>query len=122
MAALLGETTTYDRYLAASLVRRNNFDLANSLEPLLGWVFAQIIFSLGVLGMTFSSIVMLMVISGIGFCEFLKKPHEGKWFRIGSLFPATGLLGAFFWAGQPWLVFARAVHLLRTKRGYAGSR
>lgn len=101
---LIGSTTAYDRYLAATLVHRNNFDLANALQPLLGWGFAQIIFGLGVLGMTFSSIVMLMVISGVGFCEFLNKPHEGKWFKIGSLFPMTGLLGAFFWAGQPWLV------------------
>ncbi len=108
-ADLIAQTTKYDRYLAASMVRRNNFDLANALEPLLGWVFAQIVFGLGVLGMTFSSIVMLMVISGIGFCEFLKKPHEGVWFRIGSLFPVTGLFGAFFWAGQPWLVVPTSV-------------
>jgi len=105
----MAELTPFDRYLAASLVRRNNFDLANSLEPLLGKVFAQIIFGLGVLGMTLSSIILLMVISGIGFCEFLNRPHEGKWFKIGSLFPATGLLAPFFWAGQPWLVVPTSV-------------
>ncbi len=109
IAELIGGTTRYDRYLAATLVHRNSFDLANALEPLLGWAFSQIVFGLGVFGMTFSSIVMLMVISGIGFCEFFHKPHEGKWFRIGSLFPVTGLLGAFFWAGQPWLVVPTSV-------------
>jgi Mn2+/Fe2+ NRAMP family transporter len=109
MAALLGELTPHDRYLAASLVRRNNFDLANSLEPLLGRIFAQVVFGLGALGMTLSSIILLMVIAGIGFCEFLNKPHEGKWFRIGSLFPVTGVLAPFFWAGQPWLVVPTSV-------------
>jgi hypothetical protein len=101
---LIGATTPYDRYLAATLVRRDNFNLAVALEPLLGRFFAQVVFGLGVLGMTFSSIVLLMVISGIGFCEFLNKPHEGKWFKIGSLFPVTGVLAPFFWANQPWLV------------------
>lgn len=109
LAERMAALTPFDRYLAASLVRRNNFDLANSLEPLLGKVFAQIIFGLGVLGMTLSSIILLMVISGIGFCEFLNRPHEGKWFKIGSLFPATGLLAPFFWAGQPWLVVPTSV-------------
>ena len=106
---LIGTTTTYDRYLAASLVRRNNFDLANALEPLLGSMIAQVVFGLGVLGMTLSTIIMLMVISGIGFCEFLNKPHEGKWYKIGVLFPVTGAFAPFFWAGQPWLVVPTSV-------------
>lgn len=109
LAVLVEGLTPYDRYLAASLVRRNSFDLANALEPLLGPFFAQIVFGLGVLGMTLSSIILLMVISGIGFCEFLNKPHEGKWFKIGSLFPITGLFAPFFWAGQPWLVVPTSV-------------
>ncbi len=103
--ALIATTTPHDRYLAATLVRRDNFDLALALEPLLGRFFAQVIFGLGVLGMTFSSITLLMVISGIGFCEFLGKPHDGKWFRIGTLFPVTGVFAPFFWtAAAPWLV------------------
>ncbi len=104
-ASLVGETTAYDRYLAATLVRRDNFDLANALEPFTGVIFAQHVFGIGVLGVAFSSITMLMIISGVGFCEFLNKPHDGKWFRYGSLFPATGLLAPFFWtAAAPWLV------------------
>jgi Mn2+/Fe2+ NRAMP family transporter len=106
---LIASLTPYDRYLAASLVRRNNFDLANALEPLLGRIFAQVVFGLGALGMTLSSIILLMVIAGIGFCEFLGKPHQGVWFRIGSLFPITGVLAPFYWAGQPWLVVPTSV-------------
>jgi Mn2+/Fe2+ NRAMP family transporter len=109
LATLIDGLTPYDRYLAASLVRRNNFDLANALEPLLGRIFAQVVFGLGALGMTLSSIILLMVISGIGFCEFLNKPHDGVWFRMGSLFPITGVLAPFFWAGQPWLVVPTSV-------------
>lgn len=109
VAALIDGLTPHDRYLAASLVRRNNFDLANALEPLLGRIFAQVVFGLGALGMTLSSIILLMVISGIGFCEFLNKPHEGVWFKIGALFPITGVFAPFFWAGQPWLVVPTSV-------------
>lgn len=102
---VISQTTPYDRYLAATLVRRDNFDLATALEPLLGGFFAQVIFGLGVLGMTLSSIILLMVISGVGFCEFLNKPHEGWWFRIGALFPVTGVFAPFWWkAAAPWLV------------------
>lgn len=107
---LIAGTTFYDRYLAATLVHRDNFNLAAALEPLLGWFFAQIVFGLGVLGMTFSSITLLMVISGVGFCEFLNKPHEGWWFRIGALFPITGVFAPFFWAAAaPWLVVPTSV-------------
>ncbi len=102
---LIAETTKYDRYLAATLVRRNNFDLARALEPFTGSIFAQYVFGIGVLGMAFSSITMLMIISGVGFCEFCKKPHEGWWFRIGALFPITGIFAPFWWhAAGPWLV------------------
>lgn len=109
VSTLIDGLTPHDRYLAASLVRRNNFDLANALEPLLGRIFAQVVFGLGALGMTLSSIILLMVISGVGLCEFLKKPHEGVWFKIGSLFPITGVFAPFFWAGQPWLVIPTSV-------------
>ena len=100
-----GHTTPYDRYLAATLVRRNNFDLANALEPFTGVIFAQYVFGIGVLGVAFSSITMLMIISGVGFCEFIRKPHDGWAFRIGSLFPVTGVFAPFWWAAAaPWLV------------------
>ncbi|MFP4171891.1 MAG: divalent metal cation transporter [Candidatus Hydrogenedentota bacterium] len=103
--ALVAETTAYDRYLAATLVRRDNFDLANALEPFTGMIFAQYVFGIGVLGVAFSSITMLMIISAVGFCEFFGKPHEGWWFRIGALFPVTGVFAPFWWdAAGPWLV------------------
>ncbi len=105
VATLLEETTPHDRYLAAMLVRRNNFDLARALEPFTGFLFAQYVFGIGVLGMAFSSITMMMIISGICFCEFCKKPHEGWWFRLGALFPVTGVFAPFWWhAAGPWLV------------------
>ncbi len=103
--SLIDETTEYDRYLAATLVRRNNFDLARALEPFTGTIFAQYIFGIGVLGMAFSTVTLLMIISGIGFCEFFRKPHEGWWFRFGTLFPITGVFAPFWWhAAGPWLV------------------
>ncbi len=106
VASLIDDhTTPYDRYLAATLVRRNNFDLANALEPFTGSFFAQYVFGIGVLGVAFSSITMLMIISGVGFCEFINKSHDGWAFRIGSLFPITGVFAPFWWAAAaPWLV------------------
>lgn len=86
-----------DQYMAATLVTRDAFDLAFSLEPLLGVVFGHIIFGIGVIGMAISSITLMMIISGMVACEILNRPHSGWIFRIGALIPGIGVLGPFFW-------------------------
>ena len=71
--------------------------LAQSLRPLTGDVFANILFGLGVLGMALSTITVLMLISGFVICEMLGIPPEGKALRYGALAATTGALGPFFW-------------------------
>jgi Mn2+/Fe2+ NRAMP family transporter len=101
-----------EREMAATLLTRDAFDLASSLEPLTGGLFARIIFSIGVLGMTLSSITLHMLISGMVVCELLGRPHSGWTLRLGSLAAATGILGPFlwhraaFWLAIPTSVFA----------------
>lgn len=56
-----------DRNLAAMLTKRNNFQLANALEPLVGSKIAQLVFGVGVLGMALSTIIILMLINGFTF-------------------------------------------------------
>lgn len=86
-----------DQVMAATLITRDAFDLAFSLEPLLGVVFGHIIFGIGVLGMALSSITLMMIISGFVVCEILNKPHTGWAFKLGALAPGIGILGPFFW-------------------------
>ena len=53
--------------------------------------------------MPLSTITILMLISGLAVCEILGVPHKGRWFRLGSLLPAVGILGVAyktpFWLG-----------------------
>lgn len=87
-----------DQRMAAMLVRRDAFDLAHSLSPLIGAGFAQIIFGLGVLGMGLSTAIVIMIINGFVVCEILGRPGNRWLFRMGALLPCIGaMLGPFFW-------------------------
>jgi hypothetical protein len=89
-----------ERRLAAMLVRRDAFDLAQSLKPLTGDVVANLVFGIGVLGMTLSTITLLMLISGFVICEMLGLPPGGWPHRFGCLAAAVGALGPFYWRGD----------------------
>jgi Mn2+/Fe2+ NRAMP family transporter len=86
-----------DRRLAAMLAARDNLALAKTLEPLVGEFVAQKLFGVGVLGMALSTIIILMLINGFAFCELLGAESEGVLHRIGTLIPAVGVVGPFFW-------------------------
>jgi Mn2+/Fe2+ NRAMP family transporter len=93
-----------DRKMAAMLVKRDNMNLAKSLEPLTGDFLAQFVFGLGVLGMGISAATMLMTINGLCLCELLNRPLKGWTQRIGSLIVSVGALAAIFWTRPaPWL-------------------
>lgn len=101
-----------DKKLAATLVKRDAFDLATSLSPLTGRVVARYVFGIGVVGMAISTIIILMLINGFAVCEILGKPAEGWPFRIGSLMPCIGMLAPFIWTGgkaQFWLAVPTSV-------------
>jgi Mn2+/Fe2+ NRAMP family transporter len=87
-----------DRKAAAMLIRRSPFDLAKSLAPLTGDRVANVIFGLGVLGMTLSTITILMLISGFVICEIFNLPQGGWAYRWSCMAAATGALGPFIWS------------------------
>lgn len=84
-----------ERELAATLVKRDAFDLSQSLKPLAGEFVGNIIFGLGVLGMALSTVTLLMLVSGFVICEVFNVPTTGWTMRLGSLFAATGIIGSF---------------------------
>ncbi len=93
-----GEIADAEKKLAATLIHRDVFELAFSLEPLTGKGFAHWVFGLGVLGMALSTITILMLISGFVICEMFHLPHSGWPFKLGCLAAGTGVLGPFFWS------------------------
>jgi len=101
-----------DKRLAAMLVRRDAFNLADSLSPLTGKIFAQYIFGIGVVGMAVSSVIILMLINGFVVCEMLGVASRGWLYRLGCLAPGIGILGPFIWTGgkaQFWLAVPTSV-------------
>jgi hypothetical protein len=99
-----------DRRMAAMLVKRDSFNLADSLAPLLGTGPSKYIFGLGVVAMTLNAATMLMIINGLCLCAMFGKPAEGRLQVIGSLIPAIGVLGAFFWNdAKMWLAVPTSV-------------
>jgi len=102
-----------DRKMAATLVKRDAFDLAQSLSPLTGDIIAHYVFGIGVVGMAVSSIIILMLINGFVVCEVLGRPSQGWLYRLGCLAPGiSGFCAVFLWTGgkaQFWLAVPTSV-------------
>ena len=66
-----------EKRVVASLVRRDAFQLSKALAPLLGEQRANFVFGVGIFGMGFSTIIILMLINGFAFCEIFDQPLGG---------------------------------------------
>ncbi|TWT29475.1 divalent metal cation transporter [Blastopirellula retiformator] len=98
-----------ERLIVASLVQRNADQLSEALAPLVGKATARLIFGLGVFGMGFSTIIILMLINGYAFTEMLGAKAGGAPHVIGCI--VAGLAGASWvvaWTGEAriWLAIA----------------
>jgi len=99
-----------DKRMSAMLVKRDAFNLADTLAPLTGPVIAQYVFGLGVIGMAMGAATMLMTINGLCFCELLGRPPRGWTQKIGSIMVSIGALGPFFWKdAAPYLAIPTSV-------------
>lgn len=97
------EPTIDDKKMAAMLVNRDAFQLANSLQNLTGSkTISQTVFGIGVLGMAVSTIIILMLINGFCLSEaFGSNNLSGPVHKIGSILPGiTGALGYIFIWGK----------------------
>ncbi len=108
---LLSELSEADKELAAMLVKRDSFNLAASLEGLLGSkAFSHYIFGIGVVGMALSTIIILMTINGHAVCEVLGKPHQGPPYIMGAVVAGIGVLGPFVWSDAAfWLAVPTSI-------------
>ncbi len=94
--------TLGDKTIAATMIQRDSFALANSLENLAGKTMAQYVFGVGVIGMAVSTIIILMLINGFTICEMLGRQSKGPLYFLGCLLPGlSGGLGfIFLWSGE----------------------
>jgi Mn2+/Fe2+ NRAMP family transporter len=105
-----------EKRLASALVQRNAFQLSDTLAPLLGDKLSKFVFGLGVLGMGFSTIIILMLINGYAFREMFGRPDGTTPFVLGVA--SAGLFGfswMYFWEGDAkfWLaIFASSFGMI----------
>jgi hypothetical protein len=95
-----------EKRIAASLVKRDAFQLSKALAPLLGAKQANLVFGLGIFGMGFSSIIILMLINGYAFSEMLGQPQGGGAHVLGVLVAGvSGAIWPMLWDGDAklWL-------------------
>ncbi|QDU98379.1 divalent metal cation transporter [Lignipirellula cremea] len=108
LAAKIAALPAAEKKVAASLVQRNAFQLSQAIGPIVGNdKLANYMFGLGVFGMCFSTIIVLMLINGFAFCEMFNRPDSSGLYALGCLVAGvSGSLWFWVWDGpsKPWLV------------------
>ena len=105
-AQAIAELPENEKRVAAFLARRDAFQLSQALSPLLGENWANLAFGLGIFGMGFSSIIILMLINGYAFCEMFDQPQGGWPHWLGcAVAGLTGAIWPLVWDGPAklWL-------------------
>ncbi len=100
VAAFIAGMSEEEKIVAATLVKPDTQDLSRTLEPMLGDQ-AKFVFGLGVLGMGFSSIIILMMINGYAFAEIINV-YESTTARVTGALAAVLVGVAWFeiWKGD----------------------
>jgi len=99
---------------------RDAVDAAHALAPVAGVTVGRVVFSLGVLGMCFTTLAIEMVICGFVLSEMLGFEPRGWRYRAATMTANIGLMGAF--APTPfWLpVLASSIALVMLPIAYVG--
>jgi len=71
-------------------------DVAHALQPLAGLTFGRLVFSLGVLSMCLTTLIIEMLICGFVLSEMLNFEFHGRAYRISTMIANIGIIGAFY--------------------------
>jgi Mn2+/Fe2+ NRAMP family transporter len=71
-------------------------DAARILEPIIGLTLSRIVFSLGVLSMCLTTMVLEMLICGFVLSEMFHFEFHGRAYKISTMAANVGVLGAFY--------------------------
>ncbi|MBW3625402.1 MAG: divalent metal cation transporter, partial [Armatimonadetes bacterium] len=109
--------------------------LSQALEPVVGPTLSHYVFGLGILGMTLSTIPLLMLVCGFIAVEVLNISPTGWGYRLATLLPAPAVLAPVLWGDLAfWLVVPTSVFgflllpvayisflILQNRRDYLGA-
>ncbi|MGB7296234.1 MAG: divalent metal cation transporter [Candidatus Aminicenantales bacterium] len=80
---------------------RGAVDATHALEPLIGLTLGRVVFSLGVVSMCFTTMVLEMLLCGFVLSEMLGFELHGRAYKASTMLANVGVLGAFaslpFW-------------------------
>ena len=71
-------------------------DAAHALQPLAGLTFGRLVFSLGVLSMCLTTLIIEMLLCGFVLSEMLHFEFHGRAYRISTMVANVGIIGAFY--------------------------
>jgi manganese transport protein len=105
---------------AQGITVKGPVDVAHALEPLVGLTTGRIVFSLGVLSMCLTTLVIEMLICGFVLSEVFHFEFRGWRFRLSTMVANIGILGAFY-AMPFWLpVLTSSFNLVMMPVAYIG--
>ena len=83
---------------------------------------SRLIFGLGIIGMSINAIILHMVVCGFAICEIFKLPEEGWKYKLATLVPVPGILGAILWSKMgTWIAIpTSAITLILLPVAYIG--
>jgi manganese transport protein len=71
-------------------------DAAHALQPLAGLTFGRLVFSLGVLSMCLTTLIIEMLLCGFVLSEMLHFEFHGWAYRLSTMVANVGIVGAFY--------------------------
>jgi len=102
------------------IIVKGPMDVARALEPLIGLTAGRLVFSLGILSMCFTTLVIEMLICGFVLSEMFGFEFHGWRFRLSTMVANIGILGAFY-AMPFWLpVLTSSFNLVMMPVAYIG--
>ena len=83
---------------------------------------SRLIFGLGIIGMSLNAIILHMVVCGFAICEIFKLPETGWKYKLATLVPVPGFLGAILWSKMgTWIAIpTSAIALILLPVAYIG--
>lgn len=111
MAHWVASVSENERLIACNLVQRSSKDMAKAMAPLFSSGEKEsrtgaIVFSVGVLAMGFSTIIILMMINGYAVAELVGAKMNSGYFIVGILIAGlSGFVWPLIWQGgsKTWL-------------------
>lgn len=123
MIIAAGTTIHSPEFVASGVTNISPIAASSMLEAAgLPPVVSRLVFGLGIIGMCLNAIILHMLVCGFAVCELLRIEPTGWKYRLATLLPVPGVLGAVLWSRMgTWIAIpTSAVALIMLPVAYIG--